>query len=65
MLDDIRAKGWEREARVILTRFLDTDNPAGRLAAIVLVLLDDREEREQFCKKLDDARLSSRESHNE
>ena len=52
MIDDGRARKWEAEARNSLMCYLDTGHPAGHLAAIVLALLADRAEREDFIARI-------------
>ena len=50
MVDDNRAKAWEREARNAHTRYYGTSDPAGHLAGIVLALLRDREDLLAHCQ---------------
>jgi hypothetical protein len=44
MVSDSFAEQWRAEAQVNLVRYLDSPNPAGHLAAIVLARLADRME---------------------
>ncbi len=58
MVDDARAEGWGRDAREASARFFDTDNVAGRLAGMVLVLLQDGRSLAQLHQSLS-GRLSA------
>lgn len=51
MIDEQRAEQWTRDARVALMQYYGKDNTVAHLAAIALVLLQDRLERERFIER--------------
>jgi hypothetical protein len=52
MIDSDRAAQWDRDARFMLMLRYGKDDAATHLATIVLALLADREEREQYCSRI-------------
>lgn len=52
MVDDVRARQWEREARDALAKSYGSAGSEGHLAAIVLALIRDRESLLAFLERV-------------
>ena len=51
MVDEQRAEQWTRDARAALMQHYGKGDSAAHLAAIVLALLQDRQERERYIER--------------
>jgi hypothetical protein len=51
MIDEQRAAQWAKDAGVSLMRHYGKDDSVAHMAAIVLALLQDREEREKYLER--------------
>jgi hypothetical protein len=51
MIDEQRAEQWTKDAKTALMRHYGKDDTAAHLAAIVLALLQDRQDRELYIKR--------------
>ena len=52
MIDNERLAQWAKQAQLALLRHYDKDSDAGHLAAVVLILIADRDERERYIERV-------------
>lgn len=52
MIDEQRAAEWTKDAGAALMRKLGKNQETSHLAAVVLALLEDRKEREDYCSRI-------------